>query len=437
LPVRDPQIRACLITNPRAGRGRIDLDPALAVLRAHGWEIEVRPKKHGGHATKLAQEAVKEGFEVVVGCGGDGTLSEIVDGLVGTDVALGALPGGTANLWAHEVGISLRLETAALQLVGAQRRRVDVGRVVVDDRVEKHFLLMAGVGLDAAIMGRLNKRLKHRIGKAAVGVAALRALPSFRAFPVEIEMDGVHWEGRVDQVVVGNTRRYGGFTNLTADAYADDGRLDVFVAQAAGAVAAGRQIGSILIRQRPTPSAAVLDRAARIAIRTPHVVPLQCDGGSVDLDDLKPGGDGVVYVCEVLARSLTVLVPRTYDGTLFRTGPIARAELGTAARDTSKGGKQLRVVAVGVDTFTAVRLKDDRVVTVAVGARTELQDSDGKTWEVAAFLSTLGEGDLVRVKGKLDEGDGRVRARRIVLMASDATPSSLASTSHSRRRQSF
>src|SRR5215217_2004986 len=272
LAMGDLRVRACLITNPRAGRGAIDLAPVLDVLQAHGWETEVREKERGGHATELAREAVADGVDVVVGCGGDGTLSEIVDGLVGTDVALGAIPGGTANLWAGEVGISSRPETAARQLVGAHRRRVDVGRVTVEDRTRKHFLLMAGLGLDAAIMGRVNKRLKKRIGKAAVAVAAARALPSFRAFPVELDLDGVRWEGRVDQVVIGNTRRYGGFTKMTADAYADDGLLDVCVLPAAGPVAAGRQIGSLLIHQRPRAAGAVLDRAARIAIRTPAIV---------------------------------------------------------------------------------------------------------------------------------------------------------------------
>lgn len=408
--MHERRLRACLITNPRAGKGAVDLAPALRVLQAHGWETELRAKQHGGHATELARAAVADGFAVVVGCGGDGTLSEIVDGLVGSDVALGCLPGGTANLWAHEVGISLDLETAALQLVGAHRLRMDVGRVAVEGRVEKHFLLMSGIGLDAAIMDRVDKGLKNRIGKAAVGVAALQTMPRFRAFATRIDMDGVVWKGRADQVVVGNTRLYGGFTRMTPDAYADDGLLDVCIVPAAGPLAAGRQIGSILLRQRPTPAAAVLDRAARIEIRTRRVVPLQCDGGALDLDKIEPRHDEVSYVCDVLARTLTVLVPRTYDGELFRMGPIARAAAGRD-RSAGKGGKKLRVVAVGVDRFMAVRLKDDRVVTVAIDEGTELRHGDAETTDLASFLSALGKGDVVRVTGKLDKRDGVVRAR--------------------------
>ena len=116
-------IRACMITNPRSGRGLLDLSRPLQVLEAQGWDVTVRQKMKGGQATKLARRAAREGFDVVVGCAGDGTVSEIVDGLVGTDVAVGVLPGGTANLWAHELGISSRLEVAALQLAGKLARQ--------------------------------------------------------------------------------------------------------------------------------------------------------------------------------------------------------------------------------------------------------------------------------------------------------------------------
>src|SRR5689334_8077682 len=123
----DHYTRACLITNPKAGQGGVDLSEALTVLQANGWDVTVRQKLKGGMAVDLARQAAAQGYNVVVDCGGDGTLSEIVNGLVGTDVAVGTLPGGTANVWAHEMGISEQLPRAAMQLVSATRRRVDVG----------------------------------------------------------------------------------------------------------------------------------------------------------------------------------------------------------------------------------------------------------------------------------------------------------------------
>ena len=145
----DSFVRACLITNPKSGRGGVDLSDALTVLQANGWDVTVRQKLKGGMAEDLAREAVKQGYNVVVDCGGDGTLSEIVNGVVGADIAVGTLPGGTANVWAHEMGISTQLRRAAMQLVTATRRRVDVGHVDVNGKHGAYFLMMAGIGVDA------------------------------------------------------------------------------------------------------------------------------------------------------------------------------------------------------------------------------------------------------------------------------------------------
>ena len=135
-------VRARLITNPNSGRGGIDLSTVLPTLESHGWEVEVTKTERAGHATELAAAAVADGVSVVIACGGDGTLGETVDGVIGSDAAVGVLPGGTANLWAREAGISDDLNLATLQLIGAQRRRIDVGRVSINGKAEQHFLLM-------------------------------------------------------------------------------------------------------------------------------------------------------------------------------------------------------------------------------------------------------------------------------------------------------
>ncbi|MGH2344140.1 MAG: diacylglycerol/lipid kinase family protein [Chloroflexota bacterium] len=311
-------VKACLITNPRSGRGPIDLTDALAVLRAQGWDVRVREKRRGGEATKLAQAAADAGCTIVAACAGDGTVSEIVDGLVGTDVAVGVLPGGTANLWAHELGVSSKLRVAALQLVGAERRRVDVGHVSVNGRHGQHFLLMAGLGLDGAIISRLSKPLKRRLGKLAVGVAALQTLPGYRATQVYAEMDGIPWHGKISQLIVGNTRLYGGFTRVTGNAFIDDGLLDICLFRAAGPTAAGRQVASLLFRRRPSTDSAELYRGASLTLEAPSVLPLQIDGGAVRLKKVKRKAGVVTYEFTTVASGITMLIPRAYNGALFR-----------------------------------------------------------------------------------------------------------------------
>ena len=244
-------IRACLITNPRGGKGEINLAPILPALAAHGWAVEVRQKLHGGHATDLARDAVKNGFDVIIAAGGDGTVGEVVDGVVGSDVAVGVLPGGTANLWAHEIGVSLDLGLAALQLIGAQRRRIDVGHVAINGAHGQHFLLMAGLGIDAAVLSRLSKGLKKKIGALAYLPAIGRALPQAKPFAVRVDLDGVAWDGDVSQIVVGNTRRYAEVTSVTPEAIVDDGRLDVCLLLPANPVSALDQLATLLVRQHP------------------------------------------------------------------------------------------------------------------------------------------------------------------------------------------
>lgn len=414
-----PTVRACLITNPRGGRGALDLTPALPVLRAAGWEVIVRQKTQGGGALELAREAAEAGCDVVVDCAGDGTLNEIAAGLIGTDVAVGVLPGGTANVWAKELGIDRRLRVAATQLAGAVRHRVDVGCVTIDGEDARYFLLMAGLGLDGAVMSRVSKPLKRRLGPIAVGLAALRALPSFTPVAVRATLDDLPWEGRIAQVIVGNTRRYGGFTSATPEAQADDGQLDVCLIAAGGLLDTGRQVGALLLEQHPSATTAETYRVARLTIEAPAALPLQIDGGTVHQRHDDPDPRGATYAFSVLTGALTVLVPRTYSGPLFRGAAGQRP----ADRPTKGDKRRLRVVAVGVDAITAARVEDGRVLTIVRGPKTVSRDAAKKKQRWPAFLASLTEGDLLQVEGKHQKRHGRLRARRIRLLPDEPSAS--------------
>ena len=438
-------VRACLITNPRSGRGGIDLTEPLQVLQAHGWDVSVRHKMHGGQATELAREAVRNGYDVVVNCGGDGTFSEIIDGVMGSEVAVGSLPGGTANLWAHEVGISSRLRVAALQLASAERRRVDVGHVTVNERHGQYFMLMAGLGFDGATIARVNKPLKNMIGPAAIGLAAVRALPKFRAVPVRVTLNDAEWEGRVSQIVVGNTRRYGSFTRMTPDAFIDDGQLDVCLITATDALSAGLQFGSLLLRQRPSMHSAEYYRASSVVVRAATPLPLEIDGGSVSLKKVQMTEEGIVYAFTLVAQGITVLLPRTYDYQLFQSAPQmdalprrlvaiheqaaqhANGSSGAAAADKQqrkarkKQGRLMKVVAVGPAVLSAASVRNGRVWTVMMQSSSQFEMADGAklTWEEA--LAHITEGDLLHVKGKRDRERNTVAAQRITLLGSALT----------------
>jgi YegS/Rv2252/BmrU family lipid kinase len=415
-------IRALLIINPKAGHGGVDLSDAMTILRSNGWDVTVRQKLHGDMAEDLAREAADQGFNVIVDCGGDGTLSEIVNGVVGTDVAIGTLPGGTANVWAHEMGIAEKLPQAAMQLVTATRRRVDVGHVDVNGKHGTYFLLMAGLGIDAAVMARVNKKLKNRVGKLAIGVAAIGALPDVTVAPVHIELDGAYWQGKVSQIVIGNTRRYAGFTSMTPEAYANDGQLDICLITAATPLFGLRQLASLTLRGKVSQAAAEIYRAANIVVRSPVVFPLETDGGVIDLDDDDLTPDGVVYTFRSMAQGVSVLVPRTYQGDLFEPATLeTRAPLAPlkptghqkalASSNASRQLERLRkeakwfhqryqVLSIGGDTFIAAREKDGQVVKVVVTPETTLKAGAASEYRpLWGQLTALSVEDIVRIKG--------------------------------------
>lgn len=431
--MQDRHIKACLITNPKSGRGGVDLSEALTILQANGWEINVRQKLHGGGATELAQAAVKEGCTVVVDCGGDGTLNEIVEGVMGTDVAVGTLPGGTANLWAHEMGISRNLAVAATQLAAAERRRVDVGIVSVNGKHTSNFVLMAGLGFDGAVIGNISKPLKNRIGPLAYAPAVVAAARTFHSAPIRVRMDDVNWHGRVSQVVVGNTRHYAGFTNITADAFIDDGLLDLCLITASGPLGLTRQLGTMLVRQRPSEASAQTYRAASITIESPLVLPLQVDGGHVDLDDDDDRTEkGVVYSFSLQPQGVCMLVPRTYAGTLFQPSRLADTLTGAPLRPLDRLAVEaepahaqdgehakertwrLQVISVGADTITCAKVKNGHGVRVALDGTTTLDDGDDHK-PLLGSLSTITPGTELCVTGYKGHEAGTFRAVRVAL----------------------
>lgn len=407
-------VRACLITNPRSGSGEIDLAPILPVLAAHGWDVEVRQKLHGGGATDLAREAAAAGVEIIVACGGDGTVSEVINGVVGSDVAVGVLPGGTANLWAHEIGVSEDLHQAALQLVGAQRRRIDIGHLTINGKHGQHFLLMAGLGLDADVLSKLNKRLKGHVGMLAYIPAIGRAIPKATPFSARVDLDGVAWDGEVVQIVVGNTRRWAAVTSMTPEALIDDGRLDVCLLTPTNPVSAVEQLSTLLLRQHPGQKSSINDRVGQLMVRLSAIVPLQVDGGLIKQGHVEVTDEGVEYAFSVRAQVLTVLVPREYNGALFQTGAVAAtARQAGAASGEHRSKRWFRVLAVGIDSITASRVRDGRVTTIRVTSKTVAKDADGSEMPLAAFLDSLAEGQLLKARGKKSRKRGVITARRL------------------------
>ncbi len=369
--------KACLVINPRGGANVVKMVDILAVLDAGGYQTNVALKEYGGHTLEIGQHAAEEKCGMIVACGGDGTLNQVVNGVLNADSksVVGVIPGGTANLWATEISVPTdNAVKAALALLNSETRRVDVGCVTVQDLLvptegvpaqdelsakkqkralkkkkdqvrqatRPYFLLMAGLGLDAAVMQGVSKPLKYKIKQAAVGLSALKELPAYRPFPIEVRADdgNLLWQGEALQVVIGNTRLYADVLHITPDAYIDDGQLDLCIITAGDPLGTIQQIFSLLTRHKPDNLNTQYFRNSRLILRVPASVGLQLDGSAVKLKDyLNPAQTEsltdaedpekimVEYCFESLPQALRVAVPRTYDNTLFEESePSPQAE---------------------------------------------------------------------------------------------------------------
>lgn len=217
--------RIGLIYNPSSGRPRerhATVNRLASLLREAGREVEIFPTEGPNHASALARTAAARGFDLVVAHGGDGTMNEVLQGLMGTESVLGFWPGGTANLLAHEINFPAKVTEVVDRILKGSVKPVTVGKA--NDR---YFLLMAGVGLDAAVSAAVNPKLKKRLGKGAFAASTLKYIWNWNLEPIRVYMDGEEVVGRF--AVVGNARSYGGGFRPTPMASLTDPDLDVCI----------------------------------------------------------------------------------------------------------------------------------------------------------------------------------------------------------------
>lgn len=225
-------MRICVIFNPtargeRAKRFRRHLD-------AIGAECALKPTLAPGEGRSLAAEAVREGFEVVVAAGGDGTLNEVLNGIGDVPdgfarVRLGVLPLGTVNVFAREIRMPLNLHRAWSAIRRGRESAIDLPQVEfgASDKLQRRwFAQLAGAGLDAHAVELVDWNLKKKFGYFAYVVAALKAL---RATQSQISTEHHSRPLTGEQVLIGNGRLYGGPFAVFPKANLSDGLLDVCV----------------------------------------------------------------------------------------------------------------------------------------------------------------------------------------------------------------
>jgi len=248
----------------------------------------------------MARRAIEESADLVVIAGGDGTVRVVCAELAGTGIAAAVLPAGTGNLLARNLGISLQLETALTELLDGSERRIDSVKIAGDELPDDRFVVMAGLGLDAAIIADAPDELKKRVGWAAYVLSTVKNLnhPFVRVEIVVDDRPPVRRRART--VVVGNVGTLQANIPLLPDAVADDGMIDVVVLAPRRLSYWPRLVlGLVLKSVRERHVERFTGR--RIEIRSARVVRRQLDGDTI--------ADGRTLTAEVDPSALVVRVP--------------------------------------------------------------------------------------------------------------------------------
>ena len=294
--------------NPAAGRFPVEpfIKPVAEELESAGWQVDAAATQSGPHTIELARQAADEKKEAVFAVGGDGTIGNVVNGLIGSETALGVLPAGTANVWSIELGLTpfawtrpWVLRRNASLLANAPSHLVDVGMCN-----EFSFMMWAGIGLDAMAIHAIEPRirLEKLFNAPEFAAKTIWQAAQWNGIRLRLWADGQEVEGNYLLAVATNIRHYlGGLTNLSPDAYLDDGLLDIWLFS-------GNNLGDVLrhvydmwrgLHMSSDMARRITFQTLRIEAESPYLI--QTDG--------EPRGSVQKTGISVRTRTLRMLMP--------------------------------------------------------------------------------------------------------------------------------
>jgi diacylglycerol kinase (ATP) len=293
--------RCCFVVNPTAGHGRAGkiwkkIESLVASLGEYGVKFTERPR----HGEELARQAVADGYDRVVSMGGDGTLNEVGNGLVGTGAALAVVPVGTGNDWVRTVGIPRDPEAAIRIAFGGRVVKSDVGLAVG----HRHFFNIAGIGFDAEVSRRVNDYgpvLKAVGGTLPSLLGIVGTLFRFPGNRVTVALDEKAMQiDRMLLMAVGITKYYGGGMKILPDAIMDDGLFEIAWGHSMGKMELMSLVGKIYKGGHVGHPKVSFTRASRVVASSDGPVAFHLDGDVA-------GNLPVTF--ETLPGALDVVVP--------------------------------------------------------------------------------------------------------------------------------
>lgn len=279
-------MRGIIIANPISGRhrGAIAAKQAEACFRDAGWQMSTLFTTCAGDAQTLAATAMAAKPDVVFACGGDGTVSQVINGLVGSGIPTGIIPAGTGNDLCRTLGLSTNPLEAARRLLAG--RVVDIDMLDVNDGAYRSINI-ASLGFDAVVAERMNRRVRHSGGAFAYLTAVFQEVIHLKPTSIWLDVDGQVWEGEALLVAVANAQCYGGGMRVAPQASVHDGLLDVVLVKSVGRIEFLRNLPRVFTGKHLDHHSVCSWTGRHVRIETEGPSPVLVDGdicGSTPLD---------------------------------------------------------------------------------------------------------------------------------------------------------
>ena len=286
-------------------RGKADAFIARArrVLAEDGIEAEPVPTTGPKTAGGIARGCIDRGADLILIAGGDGTINEVINGAANSEAAIGILPGGTANVLATELGIGTKLEPAARLIARSKPERISLGLLHCDSQDPRYFAMMAGAGLDAHIVYKINAELKSALGKVAYWISGF--VHGMRILP-ELTVEAAGGEYRASFTLASRVRNYGGDLEIARNVTLLDHDFEVVLFKGVNPLRYVKYLTCVILGKTDGLKGLTVLRTDRLKLSNPadRKIYIQVDGEYVGR---------LPATIEIVPHSLTLLVPPGFN----------------------------------------------------------------------------------------------------------------------------
>lgn len=274
----------------------------MAVLERAGHTVRRVLTKGPGTAGEQARQAIAEGADLILACGGDGTINEAAAGVIGTQIPFAILPGGTANVLSMETGQGSNMSKVAASIASLVPRRISIGKFEAAGAPMRHFLIMLGAGLDAKVVAEVQPHIKRRLGKIAYWLSGLMQTGKRLEEIMVRTPDGAF---KASFILVSRVRNYGGDLSIARSVTLLDDDFEVVLFEGSNSFRFLPYFAAVITGQQKRMPGIKILRAKRVELEP-------IDGNAVQVQ-----ADGELSGCapariEIVPGALTLLLPQKY-----------------------------------------------------------------------------------------------------------------------------